>query len=345
MSHRITFLDVGNKDSIVVSDESGRSTAVIDSPNLRRLMEFLESGACHHLQYIFFTHDHSDHFQGLVELAAFVTAWIEKGHEVRAVVIPDGVWKVAFGKLHAAESEPRNPANERLKHALTQLRVYERQSKVRIIKVVAGTPLQPVGLIDVEIMHPSLMFQEEFQDLSAERVNEASMVLRLRLGAFSVLLLADIAGDGLVEMRAKLESLNPNARESTVLKVPHHGAWPRNGEDLEALLCLARPAVAVLSVGSKNRYQHVRPELFRLLRRLRQVNPTMRILCTQVTRTCIKASEDCAKMGREGLADPTPCAGNIEVKFDRAGRWQIANDSVHAAHVATLTLAQCRSSS
>ena len=50
-----------------------------------------------------------------------------------------------------------------------------------------------------------------------------------------------------------------------VLKIPHHGAWPKNASELVALLEHADPEMAVLSVGSRNTYGHVRPELFRAL--------------------------------------------------------------------------------
>ena len=78
--------------------------------------------------------------------------------------------------------------------------------------------------------------------------NDCSTVLRLACGGFSVLL----AGDAGPDVQQAL--LGSGVRlESTVLKVPHHGA---SGAVTAEFLEVVNPAVAVISVGRSNQFGH-----------------------------------------------------------------------------------------
>lgn len=78
--------------------------------------------------------------------------------------------------------------------------------------------------------------------------NDCSTVLRLACGEFSVLLAGDAGPDvqrGLLDSGVRVES--------TVLKVPHHGA---SGAVTAEFLEAVDPAVAVISVGRSNQFGH-----------------------------------------------------------------------------------------
>jgi competence protein ComEC len=81
--------------------------------------------------------------------------------------------------------------------------------------------------------------------------NDAARVLRIDFGLVSVLLAADVEGPG---ERALLGSGVPLG--ATALKVAHHGSRTSSSP---ALLAAIRPAVAVISVGTRNVYGHPDP--------------------------------------------------------------------------------------
>lgn len=107
-----------------------------------------------------------------------------------------------------------------------------------------------MGGVEIEVLHPPESTGGGGEEADA---NETSVVLRLRHGAFTVLLL----GDASVRVeRRLLPHLAGDPVE--VLKVGHHGS--RTSTD-PALLDVARPAVAVISAGRRNRYGHPHAEV------------------------------------------------------------------------------------
>jgi len=83
--------------------------------------------------------------------------------------------------------------------------------------------------------------------------DDASLVLRIRIGNQSVLLTSDIEREGEAALLRR-----PEAIQAQVLKVPHHGARSSSGE---AFVAAVRPEVAVVSVGYLNRFSHPHPEV------------------------------------------------------------------------------------
>ncbi len=92
-----------------------------------------------------------------------------------------------------------------------------------------------------EILHPS----EEMAE-SGWRTNDISLVLMLRFGHFSLLLTGDI------EKRAE-RILGERISAVTALKVAHHGSRTSTSSEL---LSSARPRIALISAGRKNRFGH-----------------------------------------------------------------------------------------
>jgi len=93
---------------------------------------------------------------------------------------------------------------------------------------------------------------------SKTEANEQSVVLKLIYGGFSVLLTGDIGS----ETEQVLVNSGSNLR-SNVLKVGHHGSKFSSSEEF---LRAVKPALAVISVGKKNRYGHPTQETLGRLR-------------------------------------------------------------------------------
>jgi competence protein ComEC len=87
-------------------------------------------------------------------------------------------------------------------------------------------------------------------------VNDASLVLRVSFGSRAVLFAGDLEADGegeLVGRRALGQTV-----AADVLKVPHHGSRTSSSEEL---VDAVHPALAVISLGWRNRFHFPAPEV------------------------------------------------------------------------------------
>ena len=108
----------------------------------------------------------------------------------------------------------------------------------------AGMTMELGQAVRLHVLHPPATL---LADTSSD-INNNSVVLRLQCGRFSVLLMGDIEHEG---EEALLASGQPV--DSLILKVPHHG-----GDDALTLpfLQAVTPQLAIISVGSDNRFGH-----------------------------------------------------------------------------------------
>jgi len=117
--------------------------------------------------------------------------------------------------------------------------------------VATGTPVRVLRTGDRVPWFPEVSVLHPAPGWPAPSLNDGSLVLRIDAAGTSVVL----AGDAeLAAERAMGERLAP----ATVLKVPHHGSrtsstWPFVGA--------IAPRVAVISVGTDNRFGHPAPEV------------------------------------------------------------------------------------
>ena len=116
-------------------------------------------------------------------------------------------------------------------------------------QVVRGGDSLNVDGIAIRVLWPS---GETFRD-----ANEASVVLELRFGAFSILLTGDAPSE--VEEAFMPFLLSPRFQ---ILKVGHHGSTTSTSSEL---LERISPEVALVSVGRRNRYGHPHPSVIRRL--------------------------------------------------------------------------------
>jgi competence protein ComEC len=88
--------------------------------------------------------------------------------------------------------------------------------------------------------------------------NDFSLVFRLEFGRFAAL----FTGDAPAEVEEQLVARHGAGLRAALLKVGHHGSTTSTGV---ALLEAARPEVALVSAGRRNRYGHPAPSVLRRL--------------------------------------------------------------------------------
>ncbi len=343
MTCRIVFLQVGNADCTLVSTPD--ACAIVDIPKQRSLNDCLQRHEICSIDRVFVTHEHRDHFLGLERFANWLEARVRGEGFAVALHLPDGLWQRAQEKLKKLENEGQIASLEyrRLQSAMARIDLWSRNGHVKPCPLSDGHDIPNYGELSFEVLHPSWLEVETQRATGRTAHNEWSLVLCVRYGAFAAVLMADLEGEGLRSLLDRTDRRGSASIRCHVLKIPHHGAWPKNARELVALLEYADPEMAVLSVGSRNSYGHVRPELFRALSNLRD-RPGHRLstfACTEVTRTCVLPVADHSP-GGHGLPTPRPCAGDIIVEAETDGRWSWPAEERHRETVGSVPMAACR---
>ena len=218
----VYFLDVGEGDATLIRTAQGQTILVDGGPSPSAILNALG----HRLPFwtrdidlVVLSHPNEDHMLGLVEVLRRYRV-----HEM----LESGSAASNFSYVEL-------------------MRVADENGVVRV-PAQAG---QRVDLGDgarLEVLHP----QGGVAALSAQRVNEGSVVLRLVVGDVALLLTGDLDEAAERELLSSGQVLT-----SSILKVPHHGA--RSALD-PAFLQGVAPRAAVLSVGADNRFGHPAPE-------------------------------------------------------------------------------------
>jgi competence protein ComEC len=220
----IEVLDVGQGDSILIRSPEG-NTALIDAgPTSDGALRVLKRKGIKSIDLVAISHHHSDHYGGM-------------DHVVRAM-------------------KPRYYLASRSGHStslyLKLLKTVEAEG-ITAIAPTARTRKIELGSIELTI------FPQPPEDRKEE--NNNSIGLRLKYGAFSVLLTGDSEG---TERQWWLKHDTELVRNCTILKLSHHGS--RNGTDARWLQTV-RPELAVASLGKNNEFGHPHSETVSLLRR------------------------------------------------------------------------------
>jgi beta-lactamase superfamily II metal-dependent hydrolase len=335
MTCEFVFLPVGNADSIIIYPDGG-SAVVIDLHKIPLLLKWFQNKKETNISRIYITHEHNDHFPSLDGLVTFLETWLKTG-TIGSICLPYEVYKKARKKVADGKG------NELLKDALLRLRYWEKNNIINFIEVTRGSNPYSQDSLEIHALHPGLLYAQDHLAKTGGKDNEISVVLRVNYGDFTGLFLADIEGTGLKEC-VDLSIANPNEFIANIVKIPHHGAWPKNGDDLQKLLETINAEIAVLSVGSTNRYGHVVPELFNLLINLQNddYKQLKQFVCTEVTRTCVHSASDLSKMKKSGLAKQQLCAGEITILAETSGNWVLKTQTNHKDVISTLPYPACQ---
>ena len=223
---RVTFLDVGQGDTILVEAPEGPRLLLDGGPAGNRRLDvgervvapYLWNLPAQRLDVVALSHPDSDHSGGL-----------------RAVLTRFQVREFWENGRWIAGTEDT-------------LRAVERSGACRRT-LVAGQRLW-LGSVMLTVLGPDAT--TPLDEPPPWGQNEESLVLRLDWRGFSVLLTGDLGAPGESRLLAAHAPLR-----STVLKVGHHGS---RYSSTDAFLETARAGIAVISVGARNAFGHPTPE-------------------------------------------------------------------------------------
>ncbi len=224
---RVTMLDVGQGESILVQLPTGQSL-LVDAGGVpsgfdlggRVVVPALWALGVRRLEWLAFTHADLDHIDG--------------ARAVAAIMRPREVW----------EGTPVPPDARR-----AALRAFVASRGIAWRRLQGGDTLE-IGGVALSILHPPL------PDWERQRVrNEDSLVIRLRYGDVELLLTGDIGRATEAQLAVDDE---PGGVRLRVLKVAHHGSRTSTSAEF---LRRAAPQIALISAGRANLFGHPAPDV------------------------------------------------------------------------------------
>lgn len=229
----ITFLDVGQGDSIFIANDNencylvdGGSSSVSHVGEYR-IIPFLKYQGISCIEAVFITHPDEDHCNGIEEL---IKSGQEQGIRMEHLVLPA-------------------VAQESKEQAYLELEQMAASEDIPVTYISRGQEITDDRL-KLTCLHPD-------EGESAAEANEYSIVLKITYGNFSAMLTGDVEGSGEQKLIRNLETEDKGCR-LTVLKAAHHGSGYSTPD--EFLDCLY-PVYTVISCGRDNSYGHPHEEL------------------------------------------------------------------------------------
>ena len=222
---RMTVLDVGQGDAILLEGSRGGRVLVDAGPDPNVLMRQLDARIPtwdRHLDLVVVTHPHEDHVGGM---ALLLTRY-------RVAAVADN------GMLGSG------PGDQAFRATLAEL-------QIRPTTLTTGDRVR-LDDAEVDVLWPRAGEVPLHPANGSSAVNNVSIVLEVCLAHRRILLTGDIQED--VDPQLLAQGLGrPTDPPVDVLKVAHHGSATATTADLLAAI---RPSVAVISVGVGNPYGH-----------------------------------------------------------------------------------------
>lgn len=338
MPCKIVFLAVGNADSIIICPDDYPCT-LVDVPDPRKVTDWLSANGKNNIDNVYITHAHRDHFIGLNRFIEFINQWSLAKSQLKKVVVSFNVYESAWSEFEKLKSTNKtNTAQYKRLQAMWDKISFLKKSGVFFPPEGRNSsPSYNENNLTIKILHPDIVYMAKRSTQRSPNLNEESLVLRVTYGMTSAILLADLEAGGISEV---LSICSDEDLEAQIVKTPHHGAWNKPSADLEKLLDKIKPQIAILSVGSKNIHGHVKPELFNKLLQLK-TSSLKQFICTEATKTCVNSRSERHGLGKKGLQNVQPCAGDITVIGELNGECRIETQNDHKTVIAKLKYAAC----
>lgn len=312
-SLKIAFLDVGHGDSIVIilpDNNVNKRAVVIDTPNHRKTIEFLEMNNVKTLELVLISHFDTDHSKGV---SALIKHFMKDDREVK---------KISYkgDRISRSKEEHKNYRN-----LLSQLISFDRiHNDFTIVPIIQGSE-KPIKFSDIDDLCLSILYprQSDFEDACLRgNCNDTSTVIMVNYHGKKVLLPGDLESKGWFNL---IEKEKKYKKDTTcdVLKLPHHGDYYFEGgiEELgtKQILDLVCPKMAIISTAQNEKYKHPSVDTITLLR-----DKSIDMYCTQVTDIChadrkgIKQSifQELACSSENYINSWCPCSGDIILTID-----------------------------
>ncbi len=214
---RITFVDVGQGDAILIQTPSGHDMLIDGGPDdrvlegLRKKMSFFD----HHLDVVLATHPDADHITGLVPL-------LSQHHSDHVILSPatsdTGVYKVFMDEVAVASSS-----------------------------VHIGTRGDQIDFGDGVVV--TLLYPGTIRTWKDGDTNDASLVTLVTYGSTTALLTGDLPSNNEDELIALLP------HDITIYKAGHHGSKYSSGDQLLSYI-RPEYAVVSAGLGNRYSHPH-----------------------------------------------------------------------------------------
>lgn len=297
---RAIVLDVGHGNSAVI--RHGSVLVAVDAGGSGFFLDFLQDLGLPRVDHLLISHSDDDHLGGLIGVLS--SAEVSLG---RVYLNPDAEKRTARWEQVRQELDKATGRGQ-LERVTTGISTDEPD-----IELGEGAVL--------EILGPSVYLASGgvgSEDRQGRRVtaNSLSIVVRLVInGVPRMLLTGDLDEVGLDELEAQNRDLRAN-----VLVFPHHGGRSRkdSGAFARRLCEHVQPEVVVFSIG-RGKHNTPRPEV---VRTVRESIPTVRIMCTQLSKHCAATAPKRGVFGHlagfpaRGREKGQCCSGSIIVPFD-----------------------------
>lgn len=248
---RITFLDVGQGDCILLEMKTGE-TYLFDCGSSSRtkvgkyvLIPYLKSRGIRQIDAVFVSHADSDHCNGIIELLG---AGEEEGILVKQLVLPAVAEKQReqeFAKLTEA-------AGQKTVISYISAGMEWRQGELEIICL---NPPKGCDTQDSNAYSECFYVKIGSREKGTAELRNTLTKKEIAETTVSILLTGDVAGTG--ELLLTEELARRNIQSIDILKVAHHGSAYSTKEDF---LKTVPPRIAVISCGQNNCYGHPHAE-------------------------------------------------------------------------------------
>lgn len=281
---RVTFLDVGQGDGIVV--ETGQGAYLFDCGSTSRknigeyvLKPYLKSRGTRSLRGVFVSHPDEDHMNGVIELLENGADWGIVVEQLFLPAIAEGKRTESFATLLAAAEVAEVPVS----YIKCGDEIRDSQLRLLCLHPEENTTIADANAYSecfyVEVFAKK-MKQEAIDDRKANDASGGSAIegsgengsfagnserkdFRVNDGKINILLTGDVEGEGERQLMQELqEQRGQRAFRVDILKVAHHGSGYSTGTEF---LAAASPATAIISCGRNNSYGHPHAETLQRL--------------------------------------------------------------------------------
>jgi competence protein ComEC len=231
---RLTFIDVGHGDSILVEFPKGKRM-LIDGGGLHEdrfdigknvIAPFLWGKKIRRIDVLALTHPDPDHLKGL----NFIASQFSVGQ----------FWDNGF----QTDSEP-----------YLHLRKILEEKQIKTFSLNEETPPQMMNEVEISFLNPPTRETAQRKVQNPRDLNNSSLVMRLRFKNVSVLLTGDIGKEAEERILRRGDPL-----KADILKIPHHGS---SSSSSPLFLDGVKPTYAILSVGERNIARLPHPEVLK----------------------------------------------------------------------------------